>query len=161
MKCCRKFKGITSFWSGVSVKLCNLLKALLVCISDPFWYFRSIVYSLSLSKSVLSLVVGDSVLLLIMYSIALWSTKTLKYLLQNNCIKLWMFTNNPVISNSVTPKFFADFGSLLEWYPITTYSSPCFCNKVPPAPSLDVSLSSWNNPSGVGAFRRGGLLITL
>ena len=55
-----------SFWSGVSVKLCSLLKASLVCISDPFWYFISIVYSLSLSKSVFSLVVGDSVLL--MYS---------------------------------------------------------------------------------------------
>ena len=50
-----------SFWSGVSVKLCSLLEASLVCISDPFWYFRSIVYSLSLSKSVLSLDVGDSV----------------------------------------------------------------------------------------------------
>ena len=111
---CKKFKGITSFWSGVSVKLCSLLKASLVCISDPFWYFRSIVYSLSLSKSVLSVVVWDSVLLLIMYSIALWSTKTLKYLLCSNCIKPWMFTNNPVNSNSVTPKFFANFRSLLE-----------------------------------------------
>ena len=103
-----------SFWSGVSVKLCNLLKASLVCISDPFWYFKSMVYSLSLSKSVLSLFIGNSVLLLIMYSIALWSTKTSKYLLHSNCIKPWMFTNNPVNSNSVTPKFFADFGSLLE-----------------------------------------------
>ena len=60
-----------SFWSGVSVKLCNLLKVSLVCISDPFLYFMSMVYSLSLSKSVLSLVIGDSVLLLIMYSITL------------------------------------------------------------------------------------------
>ena len=103
-----------SFWSGVSVKLCSLLKASLVCISDPFWYFNSIVYSLSLGKSVLSLVVGDSVLLLIIYSIALWSTKTSKYLLHSNCIKPWMFTSNPVNSNSVMPKFFADFRSLLE-----------------------------------------------
>ena len=61
-----------------------------------------------------------------------------------------MFTNNPVNSNSVTPKFFADFGSLLEWYPITTHSSPCFYNKVPPMPSLDVSLSKQNKLSGVG-----------
>ena len=66
------------------------------------------------SNTTLSLVVGDSVLLLIMYAITLWSTKTSKYLLCNNCIKPWMFTNNPVNSNSVTPKFFADFGSLLE-----------------------------------------------
>ena len=78
MKCCKKFKGLMYFWSGVSVKLCSLLKASLVCILDPFWYFNSVVYSLSLSKSVLSLVVGDSILLLIMYSIALWSTKNLK-----------------------------------------------------------------------------------
>ena len=72
------------------------------------------VYSLSLSQSVLSLVVGDSVLLLNIYSIALWSTKTSKYLLHSNYIKPWMFTSNPVNSNSVTPKFFADLGSLLE-----------------------------------------------
>ena len=41
---------------------------------------------------------------------------------------------------------------------MTTHSSPCFCNKVPPMPSLDVSLSSWNNPSGVGAFKTGGFI---
>ena len=104
-----------SFSSGVSVKLCSRLKASLVCILDPFWYFNSIVYSLSLGKSVLSLVVGDSVLLLIMYSITLWPTRTSKYQLHSSCIKSWMFTNNPVNSNSVTPKFFADLGSLLEW----------------------------------------------
>ena len=69
-----------------------------------------------------------------------------------------MFTNNLVNSNSVTPKFFADFRSLLEWYPMTTHSSPCFCNKVLPTPSLDVSLLSRNNPSGVGAFRIGGFM---
>ena len=128
-----------SLWSGVSVKLCSQLKVSLVCISDPFWYFNSMVYSLSLSKSVLSLVVGDLVLLynsmvyspslsksvlslvvgdlvllLIICSIALWSTSTSKYLLHNNCIKAWMFTNKPVNSNSVTPKFFTDLGSLLE-----------------------------------------------
>ena len=40
---------------------------------------------------------------------------------------------------------------------MTTHSSPCFCNKVPPTPSLDVSLSSQNNPSGVGAFKTGGI----
>ena len=68
-----------------------------------------------------------------------------------------MFTNNPVSSNSVTPKFFADFGSLFEWYAITTHLSPCFCNSVPPTPSLKVSLSSQNKPSGVGAFRTGRL----
>ena len=66
-----------------------------------------------------------------------------------------MFTNNPVSSNLVMPKFFADFGSLFEWYPITTPSSPCFYSNVPPAPSLEVSLSSQNKPSGVGAFRTG------
>ena len=104
-----------SFSSGVSVKLCSQLKVSLVCILDPFWYFNSMVYSLNLSKSVLSLVVGDSVLLLIMYSIALWFIKTSKYQLCSSCIKPWMFTNNPVNSNSVTPKFFADLGSLLEW----------------------------------------------
>ena len=110
----QKFKGIMSFSSGVSVKLCSQLKVSLVCISDPFWYFNSMVYSLSLSKSVLSLVVGDLVLLLIMDSIALWSTKTSKYRLHSSCIKPWMFTNNPVNCNSVTPKFFADLGSPLE-----------------------------------------------
>ena len=68
-----------------------------------------------------------------------------------------MFTNNMVSSNSVTPKFFADFGSLFEWYPITTHLSPCFCSNVLPTPSLEVSLSSQNKPSGVGAFRTGGL----
>ena len=41
---------------------------------------------------------------------------------------------------------------------MTTHSSPCFCNKVPPMPSLDVSLSSQNRPSGVGAFKTGGLI---
>ena len=55
-----------------------------------------------------------------------------------------MFTNNLVSSSSVTPKFFADFGSLFEWYPMTTHSSPCFCSNVPPTPSLKVSLSSLN-----------------
>ena len=39
---------------------------------------------------------------------------------------------------------------------MTTHSSPCFCNKVPPTPSLEVSLSSQNKPSGVGAFKTGG-----
>ena len=68
-----------------------------------------------------------------------------------------MFTNSPVSSNSVTPKFFADFGSLFEWYSITTHSSPCFCSNVPPTPSLEVSLLSLNKPSGVGAFKTGGL----
>ena len=68
-----------------------------------------------------------------------------------------MFINNPVSSNSVMPKFFADFGSLFEWYPMTTHSSPCFCSSVPPTPSLEVSLSSQNKPSGVRAFRTGGL----
>ena len=41
---------------------------------------------------------------------------------------------------------------------MTTHSSPCFCNKVPPMPSLDVSLSSQNNLSGVGAFKTGGFI---
>ena len=68
-----------------------------------------------------------------------------------------MFTNSPVSSNSGMPKFFADFGSLFEWYPITTHSSPCFCSNAPPTPSLEVSLLSLNKPSGVGAFRTGGL----
>ena len=54
-----------SLLSGVSVRLCSLLKALLV------WYFKSIVYSLSFNNRVLSLLVGVSVLLLTMYSIAL------------------------------------------------------------------------------------------
>ena len=53
------------------------------------------------------------------------------------------------------PKFFADLGSHFEWYPITTHSSPC--SSVPLTPSLEVSLSSQNKPSGVGAFRTGGL----
>ena len=39
-----------------------------------------------------------------------------------------------------------------------THSSPCFCNKVPPTPSLKVSLLSRNSPSGVGAFKTGGLI---
>ena len=88
-----------SFSSGVSVKLCSQLEVSLVCILDPFWYFNSMVYSLSLSKSVLSLVVGDSVLLLIMYLMALWSNRTSKYQVYNNCIKPWMFTNEafPVV----------------------------------------------------------------
>ena len=67
-----------------------------------------------------------------------------------------MLTNNPVSSNSVMPKFFANFGSLFEGYPITTHSSPCFCGNVPPTPSLEVSLSSQNKPSSIGAFRTGG-----
>ena len=67
-----------SLLSSVSVKLCNLLKVLLVCISEPFWYFKSIVYSLSFNSNVLSLVVGVSVLLFIIYSIALCSTNTSK-----------------------------------------------------------------------------------
>ena len=71
-----------------------------------------------------------------------------------------MFTNSPVSSNSGTPKFFADFGSLFEWYPMTTHSSPCFCRNVPPTPSLKVSLSSLNKPSGVGGLELAGLLIT-
>ena len=41
---------------------------------------------------------------------------------------------------------------------MTTHLSPCFCNKVPPKPSLEVSLSSQNSPSGVGAFKTGGLI---
>ena len=41
---------------------------------------------------------------------------------------------------------------------MTTHSSPCFCNKVPPTPSLEVSLSSQNKLSGVGAFKTGGLI---
>ena len=41
---------------------------------------------------------------------------------------------------------------------MTTYSSPCFCSKVPPTPSLKVSLLSQNKPSGVGAFKTGGLI---
>ena len=41
---------------------------------------------------------------------------------------------------------------------MTTHSSPCFCNKVPPTPSLEVSLSSQNSPLGVGAFNTGGLI---
>ena len=68
-----------------------------------------------------------------------------------------MFTNSPVSSNLVMPKFFADFGSLFKWYPITTHLSPCTCSSVPPATSLKVSLSSHNKPSGVGVFRTGGL----
>ena len=61
---------MTSLLSGVSVKLCNLLRTLLVCISEPFWFFKSIVYSLSFNNRDFSLV-GDSVLLLTIYSIAL------------------------------------------------------------------------------------------
>ena len=72
------------------------------------------VYSLSLSRSVLSLVIGVLVLLLIMYLMGLWSTKTSKYQLRSNCIKPWMFNNNPVSSNSVTSKFVADLGSVFE-----------------------------------------------
>ena len=68
-----------------------------------------------------------------------------------------MFTNSPVSSNLVTPKFFADFGSHFEWYRITNHLSPCFCSNVPPTPSLEVSLSSLNKPSGAGAFRPGRL----
>ena len=41
---------------------------------------------------------------------------------------------------------------------MTTHSLPCFCNKVPPTPSLKVSLSSQNNLSGVGVFKTGGLI---
>ena len=41
---------------------------------------------------------------------------------------------------------------------MTAHLSPCFCNNVPPTPSLDVSLSSQNNPSGVGAFKTGGFI---
>ena len=41
---------------------------------------------------------------------------------------------------------------------MTTNSSPCFCNNIPPTPSLDVSLSSQNNPLGVGAFKTGGFI---
>ena len=59
------------------------------------------------------------------------------------------------------PKFFADLESLLELYPMTTHSSPCFCNKVPPTPSLKVSLLSQNKPSGVGAFKTVGLIVTV
>ena len=46
-----------SLSSGVSVKLGSQLRASFVCILDPCWYFNSMVYSLSLIKSVLSLVV--------------------------------------------------------------------------------------------------------
>ena len=60
-----------ALFSGVSVKLCNLLKASIVCISDHFWYFKSMVYSLSFNSKVFSLVVGVSVLFLIIYSTAL------------------------------------------------------------------------------------------
>ena len=41
---------------------------------------------------------------------------------------------------------------------MTTHSSPWFCNKVPPTPSLEVSLLSQNNLSGVGAFKTGGFI---
>ena len=41
---------------------------------------------------------------------------------------------------------------------MTTRSSPCFRNKVPPTPSLEVSLLSQNNLSGVGAFKTGGFI---
>ena len=41
---------------------------------------------------------------------------------------------------------------------MTTHSLPCFCNKVPPTPFLEVSLSSQNNLSGVGAFKTGGFI---
>ena len=41
---------------------------------------------------------------------------------------------------------------------MTIHSSPCFCNKVPPTPSLEVSLLSQNSPSGVGAFKTGGFI---
>ena len=52
-----------------------------------------------------------------------------------------MFTNSPVSSNSVTPKFLVEAGSLFEWYPMTTHLSPCFWNKVPLTPSQEVPLS--------------------
>ena len=41
---------------------------------------------------------------------------------------------------------------------MTTHSSPCFCNKVPPMPSLEASRLSQNNLSGVGAFKTGGFI---
>ena len=41
---------------------------------------------------------------------------------------------------------------------MTTHSSPCFCNNVLPTPTLEVSLLSQNNPSGVGAFKTGGYI---
>ena len=62
---------MTSLLLGVSVIFQSLLNASLVCISEPFWYFKSIVYSLNVSNKVFSLVVGDSVLLLIIYSMVL------------------------------------------------------------------------------------------
>ena len=108
-----KFKGMTSLLSGVSVKLCSLLRASLVYISNPFCYFKSIVYSLSL-------VVGVSVLLLTIYSIALWSTSTSKYQLWINCTNPCIFTNNLVSSNSVTPKFCysrQSFGMITDNHP--------------------------------------------
>ena len=55
----------------LSVSVCNLLKALLVCISEPFWDFKPIVYLLNFNSNVLNLVVGISVLLFITYSITL------------------------------------------------------------------------------------------
>ena len=36
--------------------------------------------------------------------------------------------------------------------------SPCFCNKVPPTPSLDVLILSQNNLSGVDAFKTVGFI---
>ena len=41
---------------------------------------------------------------------------------------------------------------------MTAHLSPCFCNKVPPTPSLKVSLLSQNNLLGVGAFKIGGFI---
>ena len=41
---------------------------------------------------------------------------------------------------------------------MTTHLSSCFCNKVPPMPCLEVSLSSQNRLSGVGAFKTGRLI---
>ena len=39
-----------------------------------------------------------------------------------------------------------------------TLSFPCFCSKVPPTPSQEVSFSKQNKPSGIGAFNTGGLI---
>ena len=69
-----------------------------------------------------------------------------------------MLTRSPVNSNSVMPKFLADWGNLLEWvtnhYPLI----PCFCSKVPPTPSQEVLLFKQNKPLGIGAFNTGGLI---
>ena len=73
-----------------------------------------IVYSLSFSNRVFSLVVSVSVLLLTTYSMALWSNSTSKYQLWSNCTNPCMFTNNPVSSNSVTLKLLAEVGNLLD-----------------------------------------------